>query len=200
MAKGQKIEGSEEHGLDQKLDFQSELAQLEAHLEDLKVQFEQHFMGLRALAPDGEHRQVRTHFRKLLKAPFKNSAINYRLRAIESRYQTYKTYWERVMRQREEGTYVRDVFKAELHEKIAQEEQWSQTAGGKAEQHMQDLFKTYKSELERQTGAKQNMEFKSFRQTLINQARSLKEKHGVDKVSFKVKVKDGKVTVLASAK
>lgn len=183
-----------------KLDFQSEMAQLEARLEELKVQYEQHFMGLRALSPDDLHRQVRNHFRKLLRAPFKNSAINYRLKAIESRYQTYKTYWERVTRQREEGTYVRDVFKAELHEKIAQEEQWSQTAGGKAEQHMRDLFQTYRTELERQSGSKQDMDFNKFRQTLLNQAKTLKEKHGVEKVKFKVKVKDGRVAVVATGK
>ena len=184
----------------ERLDLRAELDRLEALLADLKIQYEQYFSGIMPLAPDKQHDNVKRLIRKLIKAPFKTSAMSYRLKMLEVRYHTFNSYWQRVQREREAGTYSRDVFKANLREKIAHEEERSQTSVGAAERGMVNLFNSYKAELEKQGGQPLNLDYKSFQRSLIKRAKDLKEKSGVKKLSFKVVVKDGKVTIQAKAK
>ena len=108
-------ETSNRRELDIKLD------QLEAKIEQLRVLYEQHYIDVLPLPPLQEQKAVDREVRTLMRAPFKNSQTRFRLRMVVQRYQTYKTYWERVNKQREEGTYCRDIFKAEMREKLDEE-------------------------------------------------------------------------------
>jgi len=181
----------------EKLDMRSELDQLEAALSDLKMQYEQYFSGIIQFAPEKAHQGIKATLRKLKKAPFKSSAMNYRLRSLEHRYQTFNNYWQRVLREKEEGTYSRDVFKANLREAAAQEELRAKTKQGKAERQMRDLFNSYKEALEKQTGKSSTVEFKQFQKHLIDSAKELKKRSGSKKVSFSVVVKGGTVKLKA---
>lgn len=181
-------------------DLRVALDKLEGAIADLKVQYEQYFAGILPLAPEKPHADVKRQVRLLRKAPFKNSAMNYRLRTLETRLSTLSTYWQRVLREREAGTYHKDVFKAQIREQKRVEEERAQTKEGKAERSLQSLFQSYKTALEQQTGKSQNLNFDSFEKNLIKRAKDFKEKHPDKKVSFKVVVKDGKVTVQAKAK
>lgn len=183
-----------------RMNVRAELDRLEKLIADLKVQYEMHFTGALPLAPDRLHQEVRLFFMKLKKAPFRNSEMNYRLRALDNRFQTFNNYWKRVQREREDGTYARDVFKANLRERVLQEETRAQTAEGKAEKGFQQLFQSYKAALEKASGKEQKLDFGAFQKSLLARAKELKESHGVEKVSFAVVIKDGKVKVQAKAK
>ena len=183
-----------------RVDLRFELDQLEARISDLKVQFEQYFSGILQFPPDKLHTEVKRTIRRLLSAPFKNSEMTFRLRSLENRYSTYNTYFERVLRQREEGSYKRDVFKADIRERHAHEDRHAQTAQGAAERGMQSLYNSYKAALEKQTGMPQNVDFKAFQQSLLARAKDFKAKHAGKKVTFKVVVKEGKVSVQARVK
>ncbi len=184
----------------EKIDVAKELRRLVQLLEDLKIQYEQFFLGLTLYQPDKLHREVRMLIRRLRKAPFKKPRHKYRLRSLESRYHTYHDYWQRVLRQREEGIYVKDVFKANLHERFAQEDHEAQTRKGGASKAMHALFHSYKQAVEKQTGKAQRMDFNAFQKALLRRARAEQEKHGKGKLSFKVLVRDGKVIVKATLK
>ena len=183
-----------------RMDLRKELDRLDTSISDLKVQFEQYFSGLNPFPPDQLHAEVKRHIRKLMNAPFKNSEMSFRLRTLENRYSTFNTYFERVMRQREEGSYKRDVFKADIRERNAIEDRQAQTAQGVAQKGMQALFNSYKAALEKQTGMQQNINFESFQKNLLARAKDFKAKHADKKVTFKVVVKNGKVTVQAKLK
>lgn len=184
----------------EKINLRAELDKLEAMIADLKVQYEQYFAGVVNLAPERAHQDLKRMLRTLLKAPFKSSAINYRLRALHSRYSTLDTYWQRVLRQKEDGTYSKDIFKANLRERQALDEARSQTSVGQAQKGLRNLFDTYRSALEKQTGKKQDLDFTAFQSALIQRAKDLKAQHGPKKLSFKVVVRDGKVTIQAKEK
>lgn len=185
---------------DERIDVRAELDRLEVQLADLKVLYEQYFSGILALPPDPQHREVKRKIRFLMKAPFKNSAMNYRLRTLENRYHTFNTYWQRTLKQKEDGTYSKDVFKAAMRERVAIEEARMQTATGKAQKSMESLFGAYRSALEQQTGKKQKIDYESFEKSLLQRAKDFKEKSGASKLSFKVVVKNGKVTVQIKGK
>ena len=185
---------------EERIDVRQELRRFEAMLEELKVTFEQHFMGILPLPPDKDHEDVKKLLRKLRRAPFRNSQMKYQLRSLESRYNIYNTYWQRVLREREAGTYVKDVFKAELRARLAEEEARAQTALGAADRQMRELFESYRLALERQTGRRPDLDYKSFRTSLVKRAKELKGKTGGKRLSFAVAVKDGKVVLQAKAK
>lgn len=184
----------------ERLNLQAELSKLENLLADLKVLYEQYFMGLLPLAPDRQHAEVKRMFRVLMKAPFRNSSLNYRLKALKHRYATFDTYWQRVLREREQGTYSKDVFKANLRERFALEDAQNSSKLGNAEKSMRSLFDSYSQALEKQTGAKPSLDFKVFQKSLIERAKDFKQKNAGKKLVFKVVVKNGKVTVQAKIK
>ncbi|MBX7138018.1 MAG: hypothetical protein K1X83_08550 [Oligoflexia bacterium] len=185
---------------EQRRDLRAELDAIEARLAELKMQYEQYFSGVLPLPPDRLHTEVKRTLRNLMKAPFRNSAINYRLRAIDGRYQTFNTYWQRVLKQREEGTYSRDLFKAALREKQSFEEARSQTAVGAAEKGLHTLFNSYRTALEKQTGKKHNLDYESFEKSVLQRAKDYRQKNPEAKLSFKVVVKEGKVSLQVKAK
>lgn len=183
-----------------RVDLRAELDRFETSLQELKVTYEQYFAGILTLAPDKQHQDIKRLIRQLRKAPFKNSAMNYRLRTLEMRYNTYNTYWQRVLREREEGTYFKDVFKANLRELAAIEEQRAGTAEGAAEKGMRSLFDAYKGALEKNTGSKAHVEFDSFKASLIKRAKDFNNLHPGKKLSFKVVVKNGRVSLQATVR
>lgn len=184
----------------ERLDLRAELDHLDSMLSELRVLFEQYFSGLIPLAPEKPHAEVKRKIRQLRKAPFKNSALNYRLRTLEVRYGTLHTYWQRVLREREEGTYHKDIFKANMRERQASEAAFAQTQEGAADKGMKNLFDAYRSALEKVSGHAPRIDFGAFKDSLIKRAKDYKRQHGDKKLTFKVVVKDGKVAVRASVK
>lgn len=187
-------------GADNRLDLRAELDRLEEMLADLKVQFEQYFSGALPLAPDKQHTETKRLIRLLTKAPFKNSALNYRLRMLKYRYSCLHTYWQRVLKQREEGTYFKDVFKANLRERMAMEEARALTKAGIAEKNLQALFESYKKACEKFGSDTARLDYEKFQNGLVARADELKRKNPGKKVAFKIVSKDGKVTVQARVK
>jgi hypothetical protein len=183
-----------------KPELSEELSKLEAQIGELKVQYEQYFAGLLPLAPERLHAEVKRRLRALMKAPFRSSSLNYRLRALKSRFDTFGSYWRRVLNEREAGTYSRDVFKANLRERFALEDARAQSKVGAAEKSLQQLFTAYKIASEKHTGKTPNLDFKSFEKSIIARAKDFKTKHAGKKLAFKVVVKNGKVTVQARVK
>lgn len=175
------------------------IVELEEKIETLRIQYEQFFSGLLKLPPDKLNQTVQRELREMQRAPLRNSALNFKIRAVKTRYQTLATYWQRVFQARDAGTYSKDVFKANLREQAQYEEQRAQTGAGKTERAFKELFQSYQSALEQATGKAQKLDYSTFQKTILQRSRELKQKSGGKKVSFKVVVKDGKVTLQAVA-
>lgn len=177
-----------------------ELDRFEERLEDLRVTFEQFFIDVLPFPPDKQHSELVRYIRQLLKMPFQNSAAKFRLRMLIHRYRCYRTYWERVLREREEGRYAKDVFKAELHAKLAAEEKREGTRAGMAEKTLHLLFRSYESALKKSGAKAENLNFDAFRKSMLRKAKQLKEQNKGKKLSYKVVTTGGKVMIKASVK
>ena len=182
------------------MNVRAELDEFERLINDLRVQYEQHFSGLLASPPDSLHKEVKRLRQRLMSAPFRNTEMNFRFRALESRYQTYRTYWERVNKAREEGTYSRDLFRADLRERQVRAGRRAETVAGAADQSMHNLFNSYRAAVQETSGQDHRIEFATFRETLLDRAAELRARTGAERVSFQVVVEDGKVVVRATAK
>lgn len=179
----------------QRRDLRLELDNLQSELAELKVKYEQYFSGILPFAPATEHQKIIRAFRYLKKAPFKSSATAFHLRSIESRYQTYNTYWQRVLREKEEGRYKKDIFKAAIREKNRHQEALSKTAAGAAEQGMKDLFAAYKLAVSSASGDLNGLTYDRFRESLVKTAQAFSDKNPARGVKFKIVSHEGKVTI-----
>lgn len=81
------------------------LGETETKLERLRALYEQYFQGIERTEPQ----LLRTSFERmmavLLRQQTRNTALRFRVQNLQQRYTTLKTYWSRVLRQIEEGTY-----------------------------------------------------------------------------------------------
>ena len=178
-------------------DARDQLMELDNLLVDLKTQYEQYFLGILTLPPDKLYNLVKRKLRELRKFPFKNSRVRFKLVALDRRFQTYDTYWQRVLREKESGVYSKDVFKAELRQRNTQEDRVAGTTKNSTETYVQGLFNSYADALERSSGKRHALDYERFKAELMKRAKVLKEQAQGKKVTFRVVDKGGKVTLEA---
>src|SRR5690606_29903786 len=88
------------------------LEELEHKIDRLKVSYEKYFRGVDRREPWPERREVERLVRDFLRDPPRTTATRFRFANLRQRLVSLETYWNRVARQIEEGTYERDVRKA----------------------------------------------------------------------------------------
>ena len=105
----------ERDALDKRISGASQdIDKLNARLHELKVRYEQHFLGIEDFSPDKQHKDFQRMIREAKKMPFLGIREKFKIKSIDQKYQTLNNYWERTLKKREEGTYQRDVFKAKI--------------------------------------------------------------------------------------
>lgn len=83
--------------------------ELELKLERLRVFYEQYFLGIVKREPLVQLKEVVRILRLLDTQQIKNTALRFRFRAATQKFNSYRTYWSRTVRQMEAGTHRRDV-------------------------------------------------------------------------------------------
>jgi hypothetical protein len=93
-------------------EYEEMLSDVENRLDRLRALYEQYFQGIERLEPTVPKKEVERRMQMLRKSQPRNTALRFRTQQIIQKYTTYLTYWTRVARQIEEGTFRRDVMKA----------------------------------------------------------------------------------------
>ncbi len=99
----------------QKEALADECTALEYELEELKVKYEMYFLGVEKREPNKWREELKKKVLRIKEAFTRNAALRFRLQSLNARYLSYERMWLRSAREKEEGTYHRDVFKAKLH-------------------------------------------------------------------------------------
>ncbi|MFW5925752.1 MAG: MXAN_5187 C-terminal domain-containing protein [Myxococcota bacterium] len=94
-------------------EFDALLSDVEVRLERLRALYEQWFQGVERLEPTVPAKELERRMRHLRKTQphIRNTALRFRFQTLWQRYTTFQTYWRRVGRQIEEGTYRRDLMR-----------------------------------------------------------------------------------------
>jgi hypothetical protein len=92
--------------------FEVKLAQAETRLKRLRLLYDQWFHGLERAEPQNQRMEVDRQIAELRREQIRNTALKFRVNQLVQRYVAYSTYWQRITRQIEEGTYKRDVLRA----------------------------------------------------------------------------------------
>ena len=88
---------------------------LEAEVEELKVKYEMYFLGVELREPAKWREETKKKVVRLKEQFTRNTGLRFRLQSLHARFISYERLWLRSAREREEGTYRRDLFKARLH-------------------------------------------------------------------------------------
>src|SRR5689334_7956353 len=89
-----------------------ETAELEEELAQLRVAYEQYFLGNERLPPSRAHEDFKKRMIRLKSGLVRNTAAKFRISSLHNKFLTYERLWTRTLQEIENGTYKRDLFKA----------------------------------------------------------------------------------------
>jgi hypothetical protein len=169
---------------------------LENKLLQLKVDYDQYFLGSRPREPAMLRGEVQKLIAMYSNQAIQNTALRFKFGSICSRFQAYKRQWNEVLRQIEQGTYSRHRFKADLHERqrLAAREQDA------APPVAQDaaLFHAYVEACRRCGQDVKGLTPAKLEGVIEKQREQLRERYGDAPITFRVAIEDGKAKLKAS--
>jgi hypothetical protein len=89
--------------------IEEELQRAEADFKSLEIAYEQYFMGIERFEPSKERQILALRLRRLVSTHIPQVDVRYRLQNLNSRLQSYASYWDRILRLIEEGRYQRQL-------------------------------------------------------------------------------------------
>lgn len=97
------------------VDWAARLDELERKLERLRALYESYFMGVERAAPSTARRELNRLMLEGQQSSISNAGLRFRFQSLMQKWVLYTTYWNRVLREIEAGTYRRDVARARRH-------------------------------------------------------------------------------------
>jgi hypothetical protein len=185
--------------------FKEDLDILDTKINKLKADYEQYFTKALKKEPAALREEIDRIILKCSNQQATNTSLKFRYSTLTSKYTSYKQFWNRILRQIEEGTYVRGAAygakQPEELEPIQKYEPAPSPAGGlKQELPASDSkFKTiYQQFIEAKKNSKEpsgDMSYEKFTQAIIQQTEKVKKDLKCQDVDYKVVVKDGKTKI-----
>ncbi len=90
---------------------------LEARLNELRVAYEKYFAGVEKLEPARLREEVQRIVRKVGTYHITNTGLKFKRDTIIAQFNTLTQHWNRILKQIEDGTYQRDIFRMRLKDK-----------------------------------------------------------------------------------
>ena len=88
---------------------------IEEELEVLKSRYELFFLGIDRRAPARDRDEMKRRVARIKGEFTRNTGLRFRIEAINARFLAYDRMWTRSAREKEEGTYRRDLLRARRH-------------------------------------------------------------------------------------
>jgi len=178
--------------------MEAKITKLEKDIEQLKKAYERYFSGVERLAPERLAASVAREVRSFTGTAITNTALRFRVQQAIARYQTYLTYWQKTLKELEEGKKIR----RRLGEKTAETfpeggDTLEMTASGAGKGSMEQFYAALTREYKR-AGMKKVPEVRRVQVALEDQMKAIRERFSCEKVVFKVVSEDGKVRIKAS--
>lgn len=204
-----------------------EATSAEEDLEALKARYELYFLGIEKREPARERGEMKRRVEKLKESFTKNTGLRFRLQTLHARFLSYERMWMRSAREKEAGTYRRDLFKARLraakgaartegttapepgHEKAAAPAAAPSAAhgpvaraapesfSGTSEPQLRALFDAYVDAKRRCREDVSRLSYEWLAKSVQKQVPELMARFKARSVDFRVEVKDGKAILKA---
>jgi hypothetical protein len=180
-----------------------DLDQIDEAMTGLQVLYEKYFLGIDRRPPDTQRRQVSEKMRVLKTTTVKNTALKFRIQTLFAKLISFERMWDRTLREIEEGTYKRDVYKAKLRE--ARRDGGDQKRGQSAasspqlsDQMIRKLYDTYLVARQRTGESTAGLTYEAIASRIRAQVPELMARHKARNIEFKVVIKGGKAVLKAT--
>ena len=176
-----------------------ELEILGRKVTQLKLAYDQYFLGSRPREPVMLRDEVRKLILVYSNEAIQNTALRFKFNSISSRYQAFKRQWTETLRKIEEGTYSPHRFKAKLHGHEGSppppppRRAGRSTAGGGRR-----IFDDYVSARQACGEDVEKLSPEKLEEILNRQREVLRERYGDCEFEFRVTVEDGRAKLKAS--
>lgn len=181
--------------------FAEDLDELDEAITALQVLYEKYFLGIDRRPPEQERRRVSGKMRELRTQMVRNTALKFRINTMFAKLISFERMWDRTLREIEEGTYKRDLFKAKLHQKDRADPDRRAAAAPSAPQipddHLRRLYDTYLVARKRCGEPTDGLSYESLASRIRAQVPELMQKHKARNIEFKVVIKAGKAVLKA---
>lgn len=189
-----------------------ELTEIEGRFAALNNAFEMYFLGIEKKPPVEEWEALKKEIRRIITKPSNNTAVKFRRNSVNQRIATRNTYWERTLKEIEEGTYRRHRFKADFHAKQQRQQQAggaspaaaasakAAAAGARDNGGSLDSIHAAYIAARKQTGEATNIAKEQLAQVIAKQIPAIKERYKCKDVEFKVAIENGKAKLKAVPK
>ena len=202
---------------------------LEEELEEIKVKYEMYFIGAERMEPGRRREDLKRNIARLKNVFTRNAAIRFRVQTLHARYLSYERLWLRSTREKEAGTYRRDVLKARQKatagrgKKVEAAVETVQPpplpaertpplpvaratqavvvgAATMSEPELRELFDAYVAAKKSCNEDVSKLSYEALARTVNKQTPEIAKKYKARRVEFKVTVRDGKAVLTAVPK
>jgi hypothetical protein len=175
------------------------LSELERELDSLKSTYEQYFSGIVKFQPLQEHEDLKRKFLRFPAAELKSTSDKFKYTNIKARYHQLEGLWNKITKQIEEGTYVREKLLNKIKVEEPKEEPIS-SATQIINKHEKAIESLYKS-LSQAKKDKKVMAKDKFVDVMKKQIQVYQKKHPGQSFQFRLaKDKKGQLQVKIEAK
>jgi len=186
-------------------DIEEDLVLLDARLKQLRMEYEQYFLGSRKREPQllrGEVQKIITYYANV---PIRNTGHRFKFNNLRARYFSFRRHWDDTQRKVEDGSYDKHRFQAELHERergvTAEAPEPAKPGKAAAKGGRDDLDQLYGAWLEARAATGQptaGLSREKLAAQLEQQSASIRERFGAGEVRFRVVVEDGRAKLKAT--
>jgi hypothetical protein len=181
--------------------YAQELAELDEAITNLHVLYEKYFLGIDRKPPDNERKRVSEKTREMRNTSIRNTALKFKVNSLFAKLLSFERMWDRTLREIEEGTYKRDVFKANLRHKDRDPGQPAAVPARNAPEisqaNLRRLYDTYLVAKKQCGESTAGISFESLASRIRAQVPELMQKHKARTIEFKVVIKGGKAILKA---
>ncbi|MFH1263344.1 MAG: MXAN_5187 C-terminal domain-containing protein [Pseudomonadota bacterium] len=171
---------------------------LTRELEKLKVSYDQYFLGFDKFEPIKARSTVSNLFRKISGAQVQNARLRFRIEQLVARHNSFSQYWNRILKEIEDGKYRRDIFRANLHDKERSQPKAKVVSEiPKLQDPYEVLYNQYVNARKKCNESLAGLTLEAFRKSMSAQLQVLKQKTPQSSFKFQVAVEGGKTKIKA---
>ncbi len=159
-------------------------------LEALKVKYEQYFLGIEKFTPSDEHTKFKRMIRQMKQLLQKSAEDNFRISTIEQSYLTLNNLWEKSLRQKEQGTYKRDLFRARMSAESTLAKSPKLKSDHLESSQVDKIIDDFKSKSNLDLCPNNQAKIKSI---LLSKIKELKKKDQQSAFTIEIAIQDGKL-------
>lgn len=176
--------------------IEEDLRILDHKLGQLRLAYEQYFLGARPREPRLLRQEVQKLVLTYANQPIMNTGLRFKFGSLCARYQAFRRQWEETLRKIEEGSYSRHRFKARLH--AAEQAAGAAPGGEPGAPEPASLFEAWVKARRSCGQGVESLTPERFEEQLRKQEASLRQRFGGGEFRFRVVVEEGRARLKAA--